>query len=62
VQAAAIRGAFGLSADRVEERFLISVAVLSMLTAEADAQPVLCVVDDAHWLDGASADAPRSSS
>jgi DNA-binding NarL/FixJ family response regulator/tetratricopeptide (TPR) repeat protein len=57
VQAAALRGAFGLSAERVEDRFLISVAVLGMLTAEADAQPLLCVVDDAHWLDGASADA-----
>ena len=57
VQTAALRGAFGLSADRVEDRFLVSVAVLSLLTAAADAQPLLCVVDDAHWLDGASADA-----
>jgi DNA-binding CsgD family transcriptional regulator len=57
VQAAALRSAFGLSADRVEDRFLVSVAVLSLLTAAADAQPLLCVIDDAHWLDGASADA-----
>jgi DNA-binding CsgD family transcriptional regulator len=57
VQAAALRGAFGLSAERVEDRFLVSVAVLGMLTAVADDQPLLCVVDDAHWLDGASADA-----
>ena len=57
VQAAALRGAFGLSADRVEDRFLVSVAVLGLLTTAADAQPLLCVVDDAHWLDGASADA-----
>ena len=57
VQTAALRGAFGLSADRVEDRFLVSVAVLSLLTAAADAQPLLCVVDDAHWLDGASAEA-----
>ena len=57
VQTAALRGAFGLSAERVEDRFLVSVAVLSLLTAAADAQPLLCVIDDAHWLDGASADA-----
>jgi DNA-binding CsgD family transcriptional regulator len=55
VQTAALRGAFGLSADRVEDRFLVSVAVLSLLTTAADAHPLLCVVDDAHWLDGASA-------
>jgi DNA-binding CsgD family transcriptional regulator/tetratricopeptide (TPR) repeat protein len=57
VQASALRGAFGLSPDRVEDRFLVSVAVLGMLTAVADDAPLLCVVDDAHWLDEASADA-----
>jgi DNA-binding CsgD family transcriptional regulator len=57
VQVAALRGAFGLSAERVEDRFLVSVAVLGLLTAAAEAQPLLCVVDDAHWLDGASAEA-----
>jgi DNA-binding CsgD family transcriptional regulator len=57
VQNAALRGAFGLSAERVEDRFLVSVAMLSLLTAAAEAQPLLCVVDDAHWLDGASAEA-----
>jgi DNA-binding CsgD family transcriptional regulator len=57
VQAAALRGAFGLSANRVEDRFLVSAAMLGLLTAAADAEPLVCVVDDAHWLDGASADA-----
>ena len=57
VQAAALRGAFGLSEERVHDRFLVSVAVLGMLTAVADRQPLLCVVDDAHWLDSGSADA-----
>jgi DNA-binding CsgD family transcriptional regulator/tetratricopeptide (TPR) repeat protein len=57
VQAAALRSAFGLSAARVEDRFLVSVAVLGLLTAVADDEPLLCVIDDAHWLDGASAEA-----
>jgi len=57
VQAAALRSAFGLSPGAVEDRFLISVAVLGLLTAVADEEPLLCVVDDAHWLDAASAEA-----
>jgi DNA-binding CsgD family transcriptional regulator/tetratricopeptide (TPR) repeat protein len=57
VQAAALRGAFGLSSERVEDRFLVSVAVLGLVTAVADDDPLLCVVDDAHWLDTASSDA-----
>jgi DNA-binding CsgD family transcriptional regulator len=57
VQAAALRGAFGLSADRVEDRFLVSVALLGVLTAVADDEPLLCVIDDAHWLDSGSAEA-----
>ncbi len=57
VQGAALRGAFGLTGERVEDRFLVSVALLGLLTAVAEDGPLLCVVDDAHWLDRPSADA-----
>ena len=57
VQGAALRGAFRLTAERVEDRFLVSVAVLGLLTTVAEDGPLLCVFDDAHWLDQPSADA-----
>ncbi len=57
MQRAALEGAFGLSADAVPDRFMISLAVLALLTAVGDDEPLLCVVDDAHWLDRASGDA-----
>ena len=55
-QAEALRGAFGLGPPR-DARLLIGAGTLSLLAAAADEQPVLCLVDDAHWLDAASADA-----
>jgi DNA-binding CsgD family transcriptional regulator len=47
--------AFGLSAGAPPDRFLVGLAVLSLFSAVAEAQPLLCVLDDAHWLDRASA-------
>jgi predicted ATPase len=55
-QAAALRGAFGL-VDADVNRFLVELGVLSLLAEVAEEQPLLCLVDNAQWLDRASADA-----
>src|SRR5580700_4997799 len=56
-QRAALGLAFGLSTGAVPDRFLVGLAVLSLLSAVAEQQPLLCVIDDAQWLDRASAQA-----
>jgi AAA ATPase domain len=56
-QASALRGALGLSGERVEDRLLLGLATLNLL-AEASADgPLLCTVDDLQWVDGPSAQA-----
>ncbi|WP_433203956.1 AAA family ATPase [Dactylosporangium sp. CS-047395] len=52
----ALAGAFGLGPAAEADRLLVGFAVLSLL---AEAGPVLCLVDDAQWLDSVSADALR---
>jgi hypothetical protein len=53
----ALGAAFGLSAGTASERFLVGLATLSLLSATAESEPLLCVVEDAHWLDRPSAQA-----
>jgi predicted ATPase len=56
-QASALRRALGLEAGTATDRFLVSLAALSLLAEAAERSPLLCLIDDAHWLDDASADA-----
>jgi DNA-binding CsgD family transcriptional regulator len=50
----AARTAFGLAAGATPDRFLIGLAILSLFSTVAEDGPLLCVVDDAQWLDSAS--------
>jgi DNA-binding CsgD family transcriptional regulator len=53
-QREALSTVFGLSAGPAPTRFLVALATLTLLAEVADQQPLVCIVDDAHWLDRAS--------
>lgn len=53
-QRVALATAFGLERGEVPDRFLVGLAVLTLLSDVADTRPLVCVIDDAQWLDRAS--------
>jgi DNA-binding CsgD family transcriptional regulator len=54
-QREALATAFGLSSGTRPDRFLVGLALLSLLSDAAEQEPLLCLIDDAQWLDQSSA-------
>ena len=54
-QGNALEVAFGLAKGDPPDRFLVALAVLSLISEVAEEQPLVCLIDDAQWLDQASA-------
>jgi DNA-binding CsgD family transcriptional regulator len=56
-QSRALRVAFGEQEGATVDRFVTALATLSLLTRAAENKAVVCVIDDAHWLDAATSEA-----
>ncbi len=56
-QASVLSGALGLTSEPGGDRFLLGAGVLSLLAEAAEESPLLCLVDDAQWVDRASREA-----
>ncbi len=56
-QRKALATAFGLTAGPAPDKFLVGLAVLSLMSEGAEERPLVCLVDDVQWLDQASAQA-----
>jgi DNA-binding CsgD family transcriptional regulator len=54
-QREALRTAFGLSPGPAPDRFLVGLAALGLVSEAAGERPLICLVEDQHWLDWASA-------
>ncbi len=54
-QREALETAFGLSSGEPPDRFFVGLALLSQFSELSDARPLVCIVDDAQWLDRSSA-------
>ena len=54
-QRQAVEIVFGLSSGTAPDRFLVGLGVLSLVSEVAEERPLLCIIDDAQWLDHASA-------
>jgi DNA-binding CsgD family transcriptional regulator/tetratricopeptide (TPR) repeat protein len=52
-----LRTAFGVSPGPMPDRFMVALAILSLLSEAAEERPLICVIDDEQWLDRASAQA-----